>query len=151
MQNTVPPASSPDARARMTAQRRRDTQPELALRRELHRLGLRYRVHRRPLKGLRREADVVFLGARVAVFVDSCFWHCCPEHGTWPSANGDWWREKLIGNQRRDRDTDARLQSEGWTVARVWEHEEPREAAEKIRTIVTRRTCPTGASSSGSP
>jgi DNA mismatch endonuclease, patch repair protein len=108
----------------------------------MHRLGLRYRVHARPLKGLRREADILFLSARVAVFVDSCFWHSCPQHRTWPVANAAWWRAKLEANRRRDRNTDERLAAAGWAVIRVWEHEDPVEAAARIRSVVATRTHP---------
>ena len=79
----------------MRANRRRDTGPELALRRELHRRGLRYRVDHAPIAGLRCRADIVFTRARVAVFVDGCFWHACPEHGNIPTANREWWQAKL--------------------------------------------------------
>jgi DNA mismatch endonuclease, patch repair protein len=119
-------------RNRMSAQRRRDTAPELALRRELHRRGRRYRVDLAPLPGIRRRADLVFPGARVAVFVDGCFWHSCPAHATSPKNNADWWAAKLAGNVARDRDTDARLTAAGWTVVRIWEHEDPVAAADAV-------------------
>ena len=121
----------------MVRQARADTAPEVALRRELHRRGLRYRVDAAlPLKGIRRRADVAFPARRVAVFVDGCYWHVCPDHATWPKASSDWWRAKLEGNVRRDRDTDARLAEAGWTVVRVWEHENPAEAAARIEAVV---------------
>lgn len=123
----------------MQAQRTRDTAPELAVRRLLHAAGLRYRVDRTPLPGLRRRADVVFGPTKVAVYVDGCFWHGCPQHGTRPAANRDWWQAKLAGNRARDADTDARLAAAGWAVLRVWEHEDPREAAEEIRRLVAAR------------
>lgn len=119
---TTPPASSPAALRRMKQQRQRDTRPELELRSVLHRAGLRFRVDY-PLPGLRRRGDVVFPGRRVAVFVDGCFWHGCPEHATWPKANAEWWRAKIEANVARDRDSDARLTEAGWAVVRVWEHE----------------------------
>ncbi len=72
------------------------------------------------------------------MFVDGCFWHGCDEHGTWPKQNADWWREKIEANQRRDRDTDARLRAAGWTVIRVWEHENAVTAADRIVEAVTR-------------
>jgi DNA mismatch endonuclease (patch repair protein) len=122
----------------MQRQRRHDTKPELALRSALHRLGLRYRVHRRPVPSIRREADVVFPRARVAVFVDSCFWHRCPQHATFPKENAEWWRAKLDANHARDRDTDARLAAAGWTVVRVWEHEDAAEAASRVAAMVVR-------------
>jgi DNA mismatch endonuclease (patch repair protein) len=126
-------------RRRMSRQRSRDTDPERALRSLLHRMGLRFRVHRRPVPGLRREADLVFAGARVAVFVDGCFWHCCPEHATSPRANGAWWAAKLAANVARDRDTDRRLAEAGWRVVRVWEHEEPARAAARVARVVRHR------------
>jgi DNA mismatch endonuclease, patch repair protein len=114
----------------MQAHRRRDTAPELLLRSALHSIGLRYWVHRRPLPGVRSEADVLFPRQRVAVFVDGCFWHRCPEHGNGPQVNQDYWDAKLARNADRDRNTDARLATAGWTVVRVWEHEDPVEAAD---------------------
>lgn len=129
---SVPAASSPAARRRMEANRRRDTKPELALRRELHRRGRRYRVDRAPLAGLRRRADLVFPGQRVAVYVDGCFWHSCPDHGTVPKTNTDWWVAKLEANQARDRDTDQRLHDAGWVTVRVWEHRPVLEAADLV-------------------
>jgi DNA mismatch endonuclease, patch repair protein len=121
----------------MRSQRQRDTKGELELRSLLHRRGLRFRVHAL-LPGLRRRSDIVFTRARVVVFVDGCFWHGCHEHGTWPKENADWWREKIEANQRRDRDTDARLTAAGWTVIRVWEHEDPTQAADQIVEVVRR-------------
>ena len=123
-------------RLRMSRQRSRDTTPERVLRSLLHRRGLRYRLHRRPVPGLRRQADLVFAGPRVAVFVDGCFWHSCPDHATSPKSNGAWWAAKLAGNVERDRDTDRRLAEAGWTVVRVWEHEDPARAAERVAAAV---------------
>jgi DNA mismatch endonuclease (patch repair protein) len=123
----------------MRAQRERDTGIEREIRSRLHARGLRFRIHRRLLKGLRREVDVVFPGAKVAVFVDGCFWHGCPEHGTWPRNNADFWRRKIEGNVERDRDTDARLEADGWMVLRVWEHEAPADAAARIADAVEHR------------
>lgn len=123
----------------MQATRQRDTPAEVALRSALHRLGLRFRVQRRPVAGLKRRADIVFAPARVAVFVDGCFWHGCPEHATWPKKNALWWREKIEGNRRRDADTDARLEAAGWLSVRVWAHEKPAEAAERVAGIVRAR------------
>ncbi|GAA3161118.1 very short patch repair endonuclease [Streptomyces sp. NPDC050698] len=117
----------------MSAQRRRDTKPEIALRRELHRRGLRYFVDRAPVKGVRRRADLVFPRRKVAVFVDGCFWHSCPQHATFPKNNAQWWTDKLAANVVRDRDTDARLAEQGWTVIRIWEHEDPLVAAERVQ------------------
>ena len=118
--------------ARLSKQRRRDTKPEVALRRELHRRGLRYFVDRAPLKGMRRRADVVFPRRKVAVYVDGCFWHSCPIHATQPRNNAQWWADKLSANVARDRNTDERLEAEGWTVVRVWAHEPAADVAEKV-------------------
>ena len=111
--------------ARMSRQRRRDTAPEVTLRRLLHRNGLRFRVDH-PLPGMpRRRGDIVFTRARLAVFVDGCFWHSCPQHATTPATRTRWWTEKLERNVARDRDTDRRLAEQGWTYLRFWEHEDP--------------------------
>lgn len=119
---------------------RRDTAPELALRRELFRRGLRYRVDR-PLDGRRRRrADLTFVSARVVVFVDGCFWHGCPEHGTAPRANAAWWADKLAANAARDADTDAYLRGTGWTVLRFWEHEDPVSVADEVEAVVRAAT-----------
>ncbi len=122
----------------MQITRRRDTPGELALRSALRALGLRYRVDV-TLSGTRRRPDVAFIGARVAIFVDGCFWHGCPTHGTWPKANAAWWRAKIGGNVVRDRETDAHLEAAGWRVLRFWEHDDPAKAARKVLTTVRRR------------
>lgn len=124
----------------MSAIRRRDTRPELALRRALHRKGLRYFVDRAPLREFpRRRADVVFPRTRIAVFVDGCFWHGCPEHTRPSRANARWWTAKLQGNVARDRETDARLVDAGWWVVRIWEHEPVEEAAARVEAVLRRR------------
>lgn len=137
---TTPPPSSEAARKRMEAARQRDTAPEMALRSALHRMGLRFRVETRPLPELPRRADVVFRSARVAIFVDGCFWHGCPTHGTWPKAHADFWRAKIEENRRRDADTNRRLEEAGWLVIRVWEHEAPNEAAKAISQVLGSRS-----------
>ncbi len=118
-----PAASGSDVSRRMQATPQRDTPAELALRSRLHACGYRFLVDASPLPGMRRRADIVFRGARLAVYVDGCFWHSCPEHGTWPKANADWWQAKIKGNVARDRDTDSLLSAAGWRVVRIWEHE----------------------------
>jgi len=128
----------------MSNQRREGTEPEVALRRALHALGLRYRLHRPPLPALRRKADLVFGPARVAVFVDGCFWHGCPEHGRRRhDVNGWYWPDKIARNRDRDRDTDDVLSGAGWQVVRIWEHElagsQALEAAERVRRAVAQR------------
>lgn len=112
----------------MRAQKERDTSPEMLIRRQLHAVGLRYRLHRR-IPGTRREIDIALVQYRIAVFVDGCFWHGCPEHGTLPKTNRAWWQRKLATNRSRDIDTNARLAESGWTVVRIWEHEDPGRAA----------------------
>jgi DNA mismatch endonuclease, patch repair protein len=126
-------ASSPAVRNVMRANKGRDTKPELALRSAVHALGMRYRVGLRPVPQVRRTADIVFTKARVAVFLDGCFWHGCPEHHRPAKKNSDFWTDKIRGNIARDADTDARLREAGWRVIRVWEHEPSGEAAERIR------------------
>ncbi|MQT00113.1 very short patch repair endonuclease [Streptomyces jumonjinensis] len=129
-------ASSEGVRASMRANRSRDTGPELALRRAVHGRGLRYRVAARPVKELRRTADLVFTKARVAVFLDGCFWHGCPEHHTGAVRNADYWAAKVEQNRNRAADTDRRLDEAGWTVVRVWEHENPLDAADRVEAAV---------------
>jgi DNA mismatch endonuclease (patch repair protein) len=123
----------------MSRASREDTGPERALRSQLHRRGLRFRVHRPLAFDRRRKVDIAFPAARVAVFVDGCFWHACPEHATYPKANAELWRAKLERNQERDHETSARLISSGWQVIRVWEHEDPAKAAERIEAAVRDR------------
>jgi DNA mismatch endonuclease (patch repair protein) len=133
-------ASTPAVRARMQRQQTRDTQPELAIRRLLHAAGLRYRVDAAPLPTLRRRADVVFSPAKVAVFVDGCFWHGCPDHGARPThANPAYWTDKMSRNRERDRCTDQLLKEAGWISVRVWEHEDPCEVAKRVILIVRSR------------
>jgi len=109
----------------MKANRRANTKPELALRRALHALGYRYRKDYRLdlADGVRVRPDIVFTARKVAVFVDGCFWHCCPEHGSQPASNTWYWEPKLRRNVERDRAADAALDAAGWTVVRLWEHE----------------------------
>ena len=135
----VPPASSNSAKRRMQAARRRDTAPEVRLRSILHSMGLRYRVDRSPIENLQRRADIVFGTARVAVFVDGCFWHGCPLHGTWPKENANFWRDKIETNRRRDADTERHLTEKGWMVIRIWEHDDPQAAACTIAEVVRGR------------
>jgi DNA mismatch endonuclease, patch repair protein len=119
-----PHPSSAGRSANMKANRRADTKPELALRRALHGLGYRYRKdYRLDLDGVRVRPDIVFTARKVAVFVDGCFWHCCPEHGSQPASNTWYWEPKLRRNVDRDRAADAALGEAGWTVMRFWEHE----------------------------
>lgn len=124
----------------MQSNKGKDTKPEVALRSAVHALGLRYRVGTRPLKQVRRTADLVFTKAKVAVFLDGCFWHGCPVHHTVAATNAKFWADKVDGNRARDRDTDRRLADAGWLSVRIWEHEEPAEAAQRVRdAVLTRR------------
>lgn len=132
-------ASSEGVRSSMRSNKGRDTKPELALRSAVHALGLRYRVSVRPIKELRRTADLVFTRAKVAVFLDGCFWHGCPQHHTVAAANAKFWAGKVEGNRARDRDTDMRLNMAGWVSVRVWEHDDPVEAAQRVRDVVAGR------------
>lgn len=129
----VPPASSSSALLRMRRQRTRDTKPEIALRQELHAAGLRYRVDEAPLAGSTRRADILFRRQRLAVFVDGCFWHGCPDHFSGTLANSDFWAAKIAANRVRDQDTDRQLIAAGWRVLRLWEHSNSRQAAEIVR------------------
>lgn len=132
---TPPPPSSAAVRATMKANRRRDTRPEKQLRSALFARGLRYRVDYpiRPAVGIRPiRPDIVFPRARVVIFVDGCFWHSCPDHGTNPTRNAHYWTAKLERNRDRDRRYDALLEDANWTVLRFWEHEDPEDAAERI-------------------
>ncbi|MEU4864028.1 very short patch repair endonuclease [Kitasatospora aureofaciens] len=132
-------ASSAGRRRNMQAIRSRDTSPELALRSLVHAAGLRYRVGAKPLPGMRRTADLLFRPTRVAVFVDGCFWHACPEHFVRPKTNPSYWNEKIDRNVRRDRDTDTKLAEAGWLVLRFWEHEPPAECAALVVDAVRQR------------
>jgi DNA mismatch endonuclease (patch repair protein) len=123
----------------MSRQASKDTAVELAVRRLLHAAGLRYRVEY-PVPGLpRRRIDVAFPRAKVAVLIDGCFWHGCPQHATHPKANADWWRTKLDRNMARDRETTEHLVAAGWTVLRFWEHEAAEEVAVRVAATVQRR------------
>ncbi|WP_082573752.1 MULTISPECIES: very short patch repair endonuclease [unclassified Nocardioides] len=123
-------------RSRMQAQLRAGTQPELALRRELYRRGLRYRLGTKVPGRPRRTIDIAFPRQRVAVFVDGCFWHQCPVHSVAVKNNGAWWRQKLAANVARDGTTNASLEASGWVVLRFWEHELATEAADVVESVL---------------
>jgi DNA mismatch endonuclease (patch repair protein) len=123
----------------MRRQKRRDTGPELDLRRLLHAQGFRYRVDTSVIAGSRRRHDLVFPNLKVAVEVRGCFWHRCPVHGTSPKANDAWWAAKLAKNVERDADTARQLADAGWELVVVWEHEDARLAAERVASIVGAR------------
>ena len=127
----------------MQANRSRDTAPELAVRRLLHARGMRYRVASQPEQSIRRKADIVFTKSRIAIFIDGCFLHGCPEHGTREFRyNVTYWQTKIAANIDRDADTNARLQDAGWTVARFWEHESPERVADEIERILSDAASP---------
>ncbi|WP_427890526.1 very short patch repair endonuclease [Kribbella sp. GL6] len=132
-------AASPEVRASMRGNRPRDTSPELRIRRLLHGRGLRYRVSARPLPDVPRTADIVFTRAKVAVFIDGCYWHGCAEHYRAASRNSQFWREKIEGNKRRDRDTNRLLADAGWTVIRRWEHDDAEVVADEVIAAVNQR------------
>ena len=132
-------ASSPTARTRMQRQKQRNTKPEIAMRRELSALGLRYQLQIRPIPELRRRLDIVFKGAKVAVDVRGCFWHACPEHSTKPKLNADKWSEKLRRNRERDEETVQALAERGWHTVVVWEHDDYLVKAKEVAAIVEAR------------
>ncbi|WP_227466580.1 very short patch repair endonuclease [Nocardioides dongkuii] len=131
-------ASSPGVRRGMQANRGRDTQPEMAVRRAAHAAGLRFRVDYRPIPNLNRRADLVFTRAKVAVFVDGCFWHGCPTHHTVAKANAGFWAQKVTRNRERDAETSRLLRDVGWTVIRAWEHEPTDDVVARILASVRR-------------
>jgi DNA mismatch endonuclease, patch repair protein len=118
--------------AQMQRMPRSSSGPEMLIRRELHRRGLRFRVNHPRLPG---RPDIAFTAARIAVFIDGCFWHSCPDHSVLPKNNRDWWQSKLERNAKRDREKDAELEKMGWTVVHVWEHEEALEVADAIEEL----------------
>jgi DNA mismatch endonuclease (patch repair protein) len=117
----------------MSALKRRDNVPELAVRRLLHAAGLRYRVAWAVPGQRRRTIDIAFTRAHLAVFIDGCFWHGCPEHGTSPKANRAWWADKIATNRARDADVNTQLEGLGWMVVRAWEHEDPHDVVKHVR------------------
>ncbi len=129
-------ASSAATRKTMQGNRGRDTKAEIAVRRLVHAQGLRYRVNVRPEADLRRTADLLFTRAMVAVFIDGCYWHGCPQHFTMPATNLDYWTAKIGRNHERDLETTSKLEERGWHVLRFWEHQPPSAVAERIVTTV---------------
>jgi DNA mismatch endonuclease (patch repair protein) len=123
----------------MQANRNRDTAPELAIRRRLHAVGLRYRICARPISGSRQTVDVAFGPSRVAVEIRGCFWHGCPEHHRPARQNADFWREKITKNIERDERKRLDLEAAGWLLVVIWEHEDPVEAADRVAKLVAGR------------
>jgi DNA mismatch endonuclease (patch repair protein) len=120
----------------MQGNRSTDTSPEMKLRRELHRRGLRFRVHFAPVPGLRCRPDIVFTRQRLVVFVDGCFWHRCSQHASSPVRNSDYWQAKFERNVDRDRRNDRALAEAGWKVLRIWEHDAPGDAASQVQELL---------------
>ena len=116
----------------MRSNRGTGTRPEIAVRGILHARGFRYKVNARPVEHIRRTADILFTKQKLAIFIDGCFWHRCPDHGSQPKTNADYWAAKLERNVQRDKDTSARLTDAGWSVLRFWEHEDPVTVSQKI-------------------
>lgn len=140
MKGASPPqATNEGVRRSMRGNKKRDTRPELAVRRIVHAAGLRYRVAAAPMRGVRRTADLLFRPSKVAVFIDGCFWHSCPVHRTSPKANSDYWLPKLERNIDRDKETTRILEDAGWLVLRFWDHQAPEEAAAAIIAAVRDR------------
>ena len=123
----------------MQGNRSRDTKPEMAVRSAVHRRGIRFRVATRPEPELRRTADLVLRKTKIAVFVDGCYWHGCPEHHTQPATNSEYWAAKIARNIERDAETTAYLNQAGWKVLRFWEHEDAEEVADKVQVAVRER------------
>ncbi len=122
----------------MRGNHRRDTRPELALRRLLHGSGHRFRVDLLiEACGVKVRPDIVFTRRRVAVFIDGCFWHSCPKHGNQPNSNVGYWLPKLQRNQERDSRVTAALEAAGWKVLRIWEHEPVEEAASRVESALS--------------
>jgi DNA mismatch endonuclease, patch repair protein len=133
-----PQPTTTDVTTRMRRNLRTGTRPETLVRSELHRRGARFRKDLPVRLGDRVvRPDIVFTRARLAVFIDGCFWHACPVHGNQPRANTDYWRPKLALNVARDRAVDEALIAAGWRVLRAWEHEPPVSAADRIVAALT--------------
>jgi DNA mismatch endonuclease (patch repair protein) len=135
----APNASSANVRNVMRANVGRTTSPELKLRRAFFAAGLRYRKNRRPEPGYRCTADLIFLGPKVCVFLDGCFWHGCPQHFVLPNSNKAWWSEKIADNRARDTRQTEYLVARGWLVIRVWEHDDLDKVAERVKETVMAR------------
>lgn len=134
--STRPPASSVSVRDRMSRQRSKNTAPEVRVRKILHSRGIRFRTDVKLEADLRTRADIAWRQLGLAIFIDGCFWHGCPEHATRPAANADWWARKLDNNVERDRQTDAVLRGRGWVVRRYWEHECADSVADDISSAI---------------
>lgn len=144
IRSRAPSASSPLVRHIMQKVRRRDTSAELLLRKNLFRLGLRYRLHAKPVSSIRCKADIVFRSAKVCVFIDGCYWHGCSRHFRAPLTNNSWWKEKIADNRLRDRRQSRILRRHGWTVIRFWEHQvasDPGSCARRVIAAIRELVC----------
>ena len=132
-----PTAISAKVSGAMRSMPEHSTGPEMAVRRLLFSMGLRYRIQY-PVPGVpRRSIDIAFPGKKIAVFIDGCFWHGCKEHRNIPAHNRDWWKDKIDQNRSRDRDTDEKLREAGWTVFRFWEHDVVEMIVERVMGAIT--------------
>jgi DNA mismatch endonuclease (patch repair protein) len=136
----TPPPTDEVTRRRMRATRSKNSRVELALRSELHRRGRRFYLHQALFENKRYKVDIVFPRKKVAVYVDGCFWHSCPQHGSAPKSHGAWWSAKLARNRARDAFANQALSEAGWAVVRVWEHEDVLEAADRVEAVLAART-----------
>ncbi len=140
VRSRAPQASTPSVRHLMQSVHRTGTKPEKHIREELSRRGLQFNTATRPIAELRLTADLVFLPEKLSVFIGGCFWHGCPNHFRPPLTNSAWWEEKVSETVRRDRRQSVTLNDAGWSVVRVWEHEDPSDAADRIvAAIISRR------------
>lgn len=130
--DAIEPPVTPAVRRNMQANRGRDTGPEILIRSALHAMGLRFRVGQPLPFDRRRRADITFTRVGLYVFIDGCFWHHCPEHFVMPKTRTDFWMTKILGNEARDAETNARIRETGGTVIRIWEHDNPAEAVARI-------------------
>jgi DNA mismatch endonuclease (patch repair protein) len=135
----TPKARTAAVRNVMKANRRVDTKPELRLRSQIHKSGLRYAMDVRPESDINRRADLVFRSAKVAVFVHGCFWHGCPKHHKLPKSNKKFWAQKVRRNRERDQETQRLLRKRGWKVLVFWEHQEAQVCADKVNVCVRQR------------
>lgn len=132
----LPVQTNPVHSRRLRKQATKNTSPERTIRQLLYREGRRYRVHY-PVPGMpRRTIDIAFPRRRVAVFVDGCFWHGCAEHARSSRTNLEYWEPKIAGNRYRDLETQRHLEDAGWTVLRIWEHEQAFESVDRILTAL---------------
>ena len=139
MKELGPKPSSDAARKRMEAAKPKGTLPEIKLQSALEQVGVLFEVDVKPIDNLQRRADILIRDERIAIFVDGCFWHGCPIHGTQAKANAKFWADKINRNKERDLDTNRRLAEDGWTVLRIWEHEDPKQISNQVVELISIR------------